>query len=195
MHEFKDILFINGCCLPHPQRYRVDHQIEQLEAYGISCSRVNYEDLNLDLVKYFRGFVIYRCPIIPVVEEFVKKAKENNKAVFYDIDDLVFDLEYTSQIRYLDNLSQPEIDLYNDGVKRMGDTLKLCDYGIATTKRLQTEMGKHLKEVFINRNVASESMIMFSKNAIENVEKDENKIIMGYLSGSITHNDDYFFFF
>ena len=30
---FKDILFINGCSLPHPQRYRVDHQIEQLESY------------------------------------------------------------------------------------------------------------------------------------------------------------------
>ena len=27
---FKDILFINGCSLPHPQRYRVDHQIEHL---------------------------------------------------------------------------------------------------------------------------------------------------------------------
>lgn len=191
IYEFKDILFINGCGLPHPQRYRVDHQIEQLEAHGISCSRVNYEDLNLNFVKYFRGFVIYRCPIIPVVEEFIKKAKENNKVVFYDIDDLVFDLEYTSQIRYLDNLSQPEIDLYNDGVKRMGDTLKLCDYGIATTKRLQIEMGKHLKEVFINRNVASNAMVMFSKNAIKKVKKDESKIIIGYLSGSITHNEDF----
>ena len=27
----KDILFINGCALPHPSRYRVAHQIEQLE--------------------------------------------------------------------------------------------------------------------------------------------------------------------
>lgn len=191
VHDFKDVLFINGCSLPHPQRYRVDHQIEQLEAYGVTCSRVNYEEVTVDLVKYFRAFVIYRCPIIPVIEEIVKKAKENNKVVFYDIDDLVFDLEYTKQIRYLEDKSQQEVDLYNDGVRRMGETLKLCDYGIATTKRLQIEMGKHLKDVYINRNVASESMIMYSKMAMQKIKKDESKIIIGYLSGSITHNDDF----
>ena len=38
---FKDILFINGCSLPHPQRYRVTHQIEQLESYGISLIMIN----------------------------------------------------------------------------------------------------------------------------------------------------------
>ena len=145
--QYKDVLFINGCSLPHPQRYRVDHQIEQLEAYGVTCSRVNYEQLNLDYLKYFSAFVIYRCPIIPMVEEFIKKAKENNKVVFYDIDDLVFDLNYTNQIKYLDTVSEEERNLYNDGVKRMGQTLKLCDYGIATTKRLQIEMGKQLKDV------------------------------------------------
>ena len=31
----KDILFINGCTLPHPERYRIDHQIEQLEMKSI----------------------------------------------------------------------------------------------------------------------------------------------------------------
>ena len=189
--QYKDVLFINGCSLPHPQRYRVDHQIEQLEAYGVTCSRVNYEQLNLDYLKYFSAFVIYRCPIIPMVEEFIKKAKENNKVVFYDIDDLVFDLNYTNQIKYLDTVSEEERNLYNDGVKRMGQTLKLCDYGIATTKRLQIEMGKQLKDVYINRNVASESMVMYSHNAMKTVKKDESKIVIGYLSGTITHNDDF----
>lgn len=191
-HEFKDVLFINGCSLPHPQRYRVDHQIEQLEAYGISCSRINYEDLNLNLIKYYRAFVFYRCPIIPVIESFIKEAKDSNKTIFYDIDDLVFDLKYTNQIRYLDSLNKQELDLYKDGVKRMGQTLKLCDYGITTTKRLQKEMSKYLKDVVINRNVASEEMIKYSEKALKSVSfLDENRIVMGYLSGSITHNDDF----
>ena len=188
---FKDILFINGCGLPHPQRYRVDHQIEQLVAAGVSCERVDYENLNFDLVRYFRGFVFYRCPITPTVEEFIKIAKENNKTVFYDIDDLVFDLEYTKSIKYLDTISEAERNLYNDGVKRMGDTLKLCDYGIASTERLQIEMGKNLKEVFVNRNVASEEMVKYSQEALNNVVKDNEKIVLGYLSGTITHNDDF----
>lgn len=188
---FKDILFINGCCLPHPQRYRVTHQIEQLEAYGISCARVDYEKLNPDLVRYFRGFVFYRCPITPTVEEFIKLAKENNKTVFYDIDDLVFDLEHTNMIKFLDSMSEDERNLYNDGVIRMGKTLDLCEYGIASTERLQIEMEKHVKEVYVNRNVMSEEMVKFSQEALQKVVKDDSKVVIGYLSGSITHNDDF----
>ena len=188
---FKDILFINGCSLPHPERYRVDHQIEQLESFGLSCDKIYYDKLEMDMLRFYRGIVIYRCPIIPVVEEFIKEAKKNNKTVFYDIDDLVFDLEHTKMIKFLDTMSKEERDLYNDGVIRMGKTLDLCEYGIATTERLQTEMGKHLKEVYINRNVASEDMVKYSEKAIKEVKKDENKVILAYLSGSITHNDDF----
>jgi glycosyltransferase involved in cell wall biosynthesis len=188
---FKDILFINGCSLPHPQRYRVTHQMEQLRSYGVSCETVDYDKLNLDSVRFFRGFVFYRCPITPIVEEFIKLAKENNKTVFYDIDDLVFDLEHTKLIKFLDTMSEDERKLYDDGVVRMGKTLDLCEYGIASTKRLQLEMNKHVKETFINRNVASEEMVKYSDLALEEVVKDDNKIIMGYLSGSITHNDDF----
>ena len=188
---FKDVLFINGCSLPHPQRYRVDHQIEQLISAGISCEKIDYDKVSVDLVRYFRAFIIYRCPIIPTIDEFIKLAKENNKVVFYDIDDLVFDLDQTKSIKFLDTLSKPERDLYDDGVRRMGETLKLCDYGIASTERLQIEMGKYLKDVFINRNVASEEMVKYSQDALLSVKKDDSKIILGYLSGTITHNDDF----
>lgn len=190
-HEAKDILFINGCTLPHPERYRVDHQIEQLESYGLSCAKVNYNQINLDLVKYFRAFVIYRCPITTDIEKFIKKAKENNKVTFYDIDDLVFDLEHTKMIKFLDTMEKEERELYNDGVIRMGKTLKLCDYGIASTERLQLEMQKHLKEVFVNRNVASDAMVYHSEIALGQEKKDDDKVILGYLSGSLTHNDDF----
>lgn len=188
---FKDILFINGCSLLHPQRYRVNHQIEQLEAYGVSCDKIDYDKLTLDCLNNYRGFVFYRCPILPVIEEFIKLAKENNKTCFYDIDDLVYDTEYTNTIKYLDEFDEEQRKLYDDGVIRMGKTLDLCEYGITTTKRLQTEMKKRLKDVYINRNVMSDEMLKYSEKALKEVKKDKSKIIMGYLSGSITHNDDF----
>ena len=88
-------------------------------------------------------------------------------------------------------MSEDDRKLYNDGVVRMGKTLDLCEYGIASTERLQIEMSKHLKDVYVNRNVASEEMVKYSKEALDVVEKDDTKVIMGYLSGSITHNDDF----
>ena len=88
-------------------------------------------------------------------------------------------------------MSEEERKLYNDGVVRMGKTLDLCEYGIASTERIQTEMSKHLKEVYVNRNVMSEDMVKYSNEALASVTKDNDKIIIGYLSGSITHNDDF----
>ena len=187
----KDILFINGCTLPHPSRYRVDHQREQLESNGISTDQIFYEQLTLDKEKYYRGFVFFRCPVTDTVKEFIEKAKYNNKTVFYDIDDLVFDKEYTKTIKYLKSMNKEELNLYYDGVKRMGDTLKLCDYATTTTEPLAKELKKYVKEVYVNRNVASERMYELSLDAVKNAKKDEDKIVLGYLSGSITHNPDF----
>ena len=187
----KDILFINGCSLPHPARYRVSHQREQLQSNGLSTDEVYYEQLKLEDQKYYRAFVFFRCPITDTIKEFIKKAKYNNKTIFYDIDDLVFDKEYTKTIKYLDSMSEEELNLYYDGVKRMGDTLKLCDYATTTTEKLAQELKKYVKEVYINRNVASEKMCQLSMNAVKEIVKDKDKIILGYLSGSITHNPDF----
>lgn len=189
--ELRDILFINGCTLPHPTRYRVAHQREQLESNGITTNEIFYEKLDLNLEKYYRGFVFFRCPITDTVSEFIKKAKKNNKTVFYDIDDLVFDKEYTKTIKYVNNMSKEDKELYYDGVKRMGATLKLCDYATTTTETLAKELNKYVKETYINKNVASERMCELSMNAIKEVVRDKNKVVLGYLSGSITHNPDF----
>ena len=79
--------------------------------------------------------------------------------------------------------------LYDDGVNRMRETLKLCDYAITTTERLQKELKNYIGEVYINRNVASDRMYELSLNAYKN-RKAHDDIVMGYLSGSITHNPD-----
>jgi len=189
--RYKDILFINGCTLPHPSRYRVEHQMEQLHANGLTADSVFYENLTLEMEKYYRGFIFFRCPITDVVSQFIEKAKSQNKVVFYDIDDLVFDKSYTKTIKHLETLNKNELDLYYDGVKRMGDTLKKCDYAITTTPTLAHELEKYVKEVFINRNVASEKMVEFSLRAVQKIQKEKDKIIIGYLSGSITHNADF----
>ena len=186
---FGDILIINGCTLPHPQRYRVDHQVEQLRSAGLYADRVDYEALTLDRLKYYRGFIFFRCPITPTVEEFIKKAKEENKAVFFDIDDLVIDKKYTDTIEFVKNMNKEDKAVYDDGVERTNKTLKMCDYLITTTERLAEELKQYGKEVYINRNVASEKMVELSQEALKNTEEHDD-IVMGYLSGSITHNPD-----
>ncbi len=186
---FGDILIINGCTLPHPQRYRVDHQVEQLRASGLHTDRVDYESLSMDSLKYYRGFIFYRCPITPTVEEFIKLANKENKTTFFDIDDLVIDRKYTDTIEFVKNMSKEDKAVYDDGVERMHKTLLMCDYLTTTTEGLAKELKQYGKEVYINRNVASERMTELSLEAIKN-KTEHDDVIMGYLSGSITHNPD-----
>lgn len=189
--DFKDILFINGCTLPHPERYRVDHQIEQLLSNGLSADSIFYDKLNCEMIKRYRGFVFFRCPITDTARDFICLAKQYNKTCFFDIDDLVIDKKYTDQIDYVKSMSKSDKALYDDGVNRTKETLRLCDYAITSTNRLKTELLNYYPEVFINRNVASDEMVSRSKKALMQVEKDKNKVIIGYFSGSITHNENF----
>ena len=214
---FADVLFINGCYLPHPSRYRVAHQREQLFGNNIVTNEVFFEDLSIELVKHYRSFIFFRCPFTETVGEFIKLAKQHNKVVLFDIDDLVIDKKYTDLIPYVQALSTKEKRDYDSGVSRMKQTLLLCDGAITTTPTLAEELRKYVSEVFINRNVASDEMLKLSEEAVyardtlpflsDIKDKDTQKkvqkalaqcrerrqngqIYIGYFSGSITHNDD-----
>lgn len=133
----------------------------------------------------------FRCPITEEIDSFIELAKYYNKPVFFDIDDLVIDKKYTDQIPYLKTMSAEEKKVYDDGVERTKQTLLKCDYAITTTSALANELKNYVADVYINRNVASEKMLKYSERAKANVQKEKDKIILGYFSGSITHNSDF----
>ena len=187
---YMDVLFINGCYLAHPARYRVTHQREQLKAGNLSTAEVFYKDLSLDLVKNFRVFIFFRCPYTETVGEFVKKAKAYNKTVLFDIDDLMIDTKYTDNIAFVQTMSEQDRKVYDDGVTATGELLKMCDGAVTTTVALAEELKKYVPEVYINRNVVSEEMIQLSRAAWQQ-EKENTKRKIGYFSGSITHNPDF----
>ncbi len=193
---FKDVLFINGCdynALPHPPRYRVKHQMEQLMACHVSCDEVFYNHINLDQVRNYRTFIIFRCPYNDEIGEFVRVAQSLNKRVIYDIDDLVIDTKYTDTIKYLSTMSAEDRAAYDVGVEGMHKLLCMCDAVITTTEGMADELKNYVPEVFINRNTASEEMVMLSEKAYASscTGRDRSKVKLGYFSGSITHNDDF----
>ena len=193
--SIKDVLFINGCqtnIVPQSYRYRVLHQIEQLNAAFLESDEIFYLNFNPLIVRDYRIIIIFRCPLTNDVDKAITLAKKLNKKVLFDIDDLVIDVKYTEMIPYIKTLSKNEKDIYINGVKRIGKTLLMCDGAITTTKALAKELKNYTSNIFINHNVASEEMWKLSEDALikkENRTKDKN-ITIGYFSGSITHNSD-----
>ena len=179
--------------------------------------QVFYEDVSLELIRNYRVFIFFRCPITDTIRDFIKIAKQHNKTVIFDIDDLVIDTKYTDSIKYLQTLSVEEKANYDSGVNRMKETLCMCDSAITTTERLANELKNYVPEVYINRNTASNRMVELSNQAVYNRDvlpfkdvklaknkKEEKEIVLaqnklshsskikiGYFSGSITHNDDF----
>lgn len=188
----KDILFINGCSydlLPHPPRYRVKHQREQLELYGYTTDEVYYKQITNNMIRMYRAFVIFRAPLTKELEDFIQKAKALNKKVIFDIDDLVIDTKYTNQIPYVQTMPKEDKINYDADVNKMGATLKFCDACLTTTKALANELEAYAP-TYINRNTASIEMVQASQKAFE-TKKDHETINIGYFSGSITHNADF----
>ncbi len=187
---YKDILFINGCDLSHPSRYRVSHQIEQLHFYGFSCDTVFYTNVHEHYAKYYRAFIFFRCPWTEKIDGLIERIKRDNKIAVFDIDDLVIDGKYVAEIETINHMSPHDFGIYMDGVNRIKKTMLKCDCAITTTDGLANELGNYFDEVLVNKNVASEEMVSLSKVALMNKQKNKQKITIGYFSGSITHNSD-----
>ena len=194
----KSVLFINGCdpkILPQSYRYRVLHQMEQLEAGFLECDEFYYLNFEPFIIRNYRVIIFVRCPWTKKVEEAINLAKNLNKKVLFDIDDLVIDTKYIKLIPYINTMTQREKNKYEYDAKIMGKTLKHCDGVITTTKALAKEIKNYVPNVFINHNVASEEMWKLSELALKNIKNRFNmtkkdSLIIGYFSESITHNSD-----
>ena len=186
------VLFINGYYAENPVRYRVFHQMEQLREAGISCNKVYFEDLELSMENNYHTFIFYRCEYTDIIGEFIRLAKQHQKKVIFDIDDLVFDTVYTDQVPFVKEMSSETKAVFDEVVGRVQKTLKLCDAATTTTEALAEELKKYVPEVVVNRNVVSKEMIACAEKAYkEKTPKDDGSVWLGYFSGSSTHNQDF----
>ena len=170
--------------------------MEQLEAGGYTCDTVYFQELKPWMVRCYGAFVIFRCPMTDTLREFATMAKQMNKPLWYDVDDLVIDTKYTDQIPFLDRMQPEERQAYDQNVRNMGELLSLCDAAVTTTAALAEELKQYVPEVLINRNCASDEMLLLSEAVLKEKQKKTEadgtakKVRLGYFSGSATHLDD-----
>lgn len=174
-------------------RYRTDHMIEAMESTGMTVGKVYYYELQPEHIKHYNTFIFYRCPWLPQFEAMIKDIKKSNKVAIYAVDDLVVDKKYTDTLAVVQAMNPEDRAVYDDGVMRHGKLMKACDYAITTTDGLAEELRtyKNFKEVFIDRNSMSDEMIYHSEQAIKHVKRDNEKVVIGYFSGTNTHNEDF----
>ena len=199
VQKFKDvprnqyILIIDGVenIIPQCTRYRVLNKAEQLRKNGFAVKVVNASDFSLAQAQYASHIIIYRAPWSAQLQLLCDLAREEHKPVYFDIDDLVFDTLYTDQLSYTQGLSEKEKGNYDAGVKNYGKMLAACDGAITSTNQLKEELLKYKDSVLLNRNLASSELIAVSSQFLKEDFGADDRIKIGYFSGSISHNENF----
>jgi glycosyltransferase involved in cell wall biosynthesis len=184
-------------------RYRVYNMIQVLRTYGdkIGASFFCNDDKdNIDLVIDAADvIVICRARYNDHINYMITRAHAQGKRVLFDVDDLVFNTDYTHLIlRTLDqNTEASETwDHWFGWIGRIGATLKMCDGAIATNdylaRRLTEFSGLSTSVIpnFLNREQLVISNDIYQKKINSDFARTE-AIDIGYFSGTPTHNHDF----
>ena len=153
--------------------------------------------LSLDsLAEYADILVLVRVRFDSDVERLVRSFRLAEKPVFYDLDDHIFDLDATPLlVASLDQgLSRfGRIEKWVGVVGRIRRSLEVADAVLTTTDFLKGQIeGAVNVPVRVLKNFLNQEQWDYSaKLREEHVPRDSDHPIIGYFSGSASHNRDY----
>jgi glycosyltransferase involved in cell wall biosynthesis len=193
--ERPKILLIVEETIPQCFRYRVQQKLEQLQALEYEVNWISWRDHNTahTLLHFCHIVIFYRVPAFADVVQTIKYAKALKKVVFFEIDDLVFDRDaYPDPIEsFGGQVSVEEYDGLVRGVELYREALSVCDYAIASTPTLATEMEKvtGAGTSFFHRNALDNTILEFVRSGPPKLHRDYLSIFYG--SGTKTHDADF----
>jgi glycosyltransferase involved in cell wall biosynthesis len=180
-------------------RYRCYNMSQALNngSKEVSASYFYLSDLQHieNLADYADSLVIFRTPYDTDVDRVMTRFRRAGKKVFFDIDDLVFDVRFaplvTSNLNY--KLFGKDIDQWFAFISNIGACLSLCDHVITTNSYI----GQRVKEFtslpvsvipnFINQEQRAVSDRLFES---QNFSTGPG-LSLGYFSGSHSHAKDF----
>jgi glycosyltransferase involved in cell wall biosynthesis len=183
-----------------PERYRVLHKRELLELHGQSCAIIGVSRLESrfssprelrEMIEPADIVIFHRTPISDVIGEMLRETASQGKPAVFDVDDLVFEPELTQFHRGVELLSPADQVSYHEGVRRYRQMLESCDYFLGATDYLAELARRRGRVAFVERNCLSRRYVAEAAAARRWVKKPTSTVVIGYSSGTRTHNHDF----
>lgn len=182
-------------------RYRVYNMIQALESRPeLSATYFTGDELAplLQALDRIDVLVVGRYRYTHDLNHLISKARDYGKRVFFDVDDLIFDLDYLHLIvTTLDqDVTYPGLwDTWFAMIGRLGATLKLCEAAITTNEYLAERIRRFAdKPVFVIPNFMNREQLLISQRIYQQKLQGgfarDGRIHVGYFSGTPTHNRD-----
>jgi glycosyltransferase involved in cell wall biosynthesis len=181
--------------------YNMVHVLNETPGSEVSASYFFLDDLgHIDnLADLADILVVCRSRYCHRIHHLISTFRRRHKRVFFDVDDLVFDPDYVHLImETLDqNPDNPALwDHWYAYIARMGAALKLCDAAIATNQYLADRIADYsglpigIVPNFINQEQMEISESIYASKIASGFDRDD-RIDLGYFSGSPSHNRDF----
>lgn len=151
----------------------------------------------IDYIKQIQLVNIIRMRWTFELDEFIMRVKLQNKKVLFDVDDLVFNIDYLPLLTNSLNVNfkdQRDYEYWFSYISRIQFTASKADGFITTNAFIGEQLKKKFgKEYQIIKNYLNEEQIKVSELHLKekNKNKSEKPFIIGYFSGTPSHINDF----
>jgi glycosyltransferase involved in cell wall biosynthesis len=178
------------------RRYRCFHLYEQLQLAGLPVLLSHQMDPNLiEKAGQAEVVVIHRAAFDSKLARFFEIIQKKDGVLIQDVDDLIFDPKAMEWIDSPDFQDPIRARLYRDDLRRNRETLDRCSVVTASTEYLAGCVRNLEKPAWVHRNGFSLEMLALSEAALKRRRQEKTgpseKVVIGYASGTPTHNKDF----
>jgi glycosyltransferase involved in cell wall biosynthesis len=186
------VLIVAELSLPQCKKYRVDQKRDMINALGWDCSTVAWQDTDrvLSLLQTHSVVIFYRVPAFPDVLRCIEEAKALGLPHYFELDDLIFDLDDYAANPNLLGLDATAAKGLFDGAVLYQQALERCRNVIASTpylaERMQQVGGGSASVI---ENALDGETIRVAAAAKRREHDGQVRILYG--SGTRTHDADF----
>lgn len=185
------ILIISGV-RGDTRRYRALHLFEQLQLAGANVVLSHLVDRNLPHLAASASLVIvHRVAMDRYVDRIFRIIRRHGALLVLDADDFLYDASIMRWIDSPDFQDPVRAYLYRQELLRHRATLESCDAVTVSTDYLAGMIKFSGKPIVVHRNAYSMEMRALSDQAVARLSPLTDKVIIGYASGTHTHDRDF----
>lgn len=174
------------------RRYRTLHLYQQFRLMGVECQLSHSTDPALiEKVRRSKIVVLHRTAMDAHIRQVFDLVAASGGMVIQDTDDLVFDPTVFRWIDSPDFQDPVRSALYLQDMNRYRQTLQSTQAVLASTNFLAERVRQFHPKVWVHRNAFSLEMLAASAEALRQKQDSQGKLVIGYASGTPTHNRDF----
>ena len=175
------------------QRYRVYNYSEELTSYGFTSYIYDSNEIvNEKILNEADILVLNRIAWNNEIGRLIQHFKKNGLPVVFDIDDFLIDYTQVDLLRYTNSMPSKQRELIISLMQGLEITMNACDFVTVSTHSLRCEVEKRGSPAFIlPNNIGIYALDLAKDNLLTKNDHSNEKIIIGYFSGTKTHEKDF----